>query len=79
MFEVPCGCVNLLKSMLTSHRVLPSAPSWADLQPHGCPEQISWPVNLPFSFLPLPPKDLEGGPPSKKMKLETSQQNSEEM
>lgn len=60
-----------------NHRGWASVSSWADLLPHGWPETAPLAVNLcsPFFF----PKDLEGVPPSKKLKLEASQQNSEEM
>ena len=60
-------------------RVLPGLTCNLPAEPSCCPG-VSTCVSLFFLFPPPPnPKDLEGVPPSKKMKLEASQQNSEEM
>lgn len=78
--QVTQGVVNAEHRVRTAglnHRGWASLSSRADLPPHGWCILPSWPANLcsPFFF----PKDLEGAPASKKMKLEASQQNSEEM
>lgn len=78
--QVTRGLVNVGRGVRTAdlnHRGRSSVSSWVDLQPHGWPKLPSWCGNLcPLFFSP---KDLEGVPPSKKMKLEASQQSSEEM